>query len=78
VLTLTDSLFRAGRVRLDDVQHAQLSRDKAQADRDALAARSVMADWIVDRAVHPQDFIAVALQRLEVPDITAAVVPLPR
>ncbi|HEY0341184.1 MAG TPA: TolC family protein, partial [Steroidobacteraceae bacterium] len=37
VLTLTESLYRAGRTDLDNVQHAQMDRDKAQAETRTLA-----------------------------------------
>jgi len=56
VLTLTRSLYHAGRTDLDNVQHAQIDRDKTEADTKALASKRASAEWAVTRALRPTVF----------------------
>jgi outer membrane protein TolC len=56
VLTLTESLYRAGRTDQDSVQRAQMDRDKAEADTRTLASRRAFAEWAVTRALRPGQF----------------------
>jgi outer membrane protein TolC len=56
VLTLTQSLYHAGRTDLDSVQHAQIDRDKVAAETRTLASRRAFAEWAVARAVRPVQF----------------------
>jgi outer membrane protein TolC len=56
VLTLTESLYRAGRTDLDNVQHAQMDRDKAEAQTKTLVSRRAAAEWGVARALQPTRF----------------------
>ncbi len=56
VLTLTESLYHAGRTDLDSVQHAQMDRDKAEADTRTLASKRASAVWGVARALRPSQF----------------------
>lgn len=45
VLTLTESLYHAGRTDLDNVQHAQMDRDKAEAEtRSLVSKRAYLAE----------------------------------
>lgn len=56
VLILTDSLYHAGRTDLDSVQHAQMDRDKVEAETRTLASRRAFAEWAVARALRPGQF----------------------
>lgn len=56
VLALTESLYRAGRTDLDNVQHAQMDRDKAEAGTRTLASKRAAAEWAVARALQPAQF----------------------
>ena len=56
VLELTQSLYHAGRTDLDNVQRAQMDRDKAQADTRTLASKLAFAEWAVARALQPGQF----------------------
>lgn len=56
VLTLTESLYHAGRTDLDNVQRAQMDRDKAEADTRMLASKRASAEWAVARAMMPKLF----------------------
>lgn len=64
VLTLTESLYRAGRTDLDNVQHAQMDRDKAQAETRNLASKRAFAEWAVLRALRPGQFPEVLFGQL--------------
>lgn len=64
VLTLTESLYRAGRTDLDNVQHAQIDRDRAQAETRTLASKRAFAEWAVIRALRPGEFPDVLLGQL--------------
>jgi outer membrane protein TolC len=56
VLALTESLYRAGRTDLDNVQHAQMDRDKAEAQTRTLVSRRAAAEWAVARTLQPTKF----------------------
>ncbi len=56
VLTLTESLYHAGRTDLDSVQHAQMDRDKAAAGTRTFASKRASAVWGVARALQPSQF----------------------
>jgi outer membrane protein TolC len=56
VLALTESLYHAGRTDLDNVQHAQMDRDKAEAQTRTLASRRASAEWAAARALQPSQF----------------------
>ena len=61
VLTLTQSLYHAGRTDLDNVQHAQMDRDKAEAETRSLVSRRASAEWAVARVLQPDRFADVVL-----------------
>ena len=56
VLELTQSLYRAGRTDLDNVQRAQMDRDKAVTETRTLASKRALAEWAVARALQPERF----------------------
>ena len=56
VLTLTESLYHAGRTDLDNVQHAQMDRDKAEAETRSLVSKRASAEWAVAKVVQPTRF----------------------
>jgi outer membrane protein TolC len=56
VLTLTESLYHAGRTDLDNVQHARMDRDKAEAETRTLASKRASAEWAVAKVLHPTLF----------------------
>ena len=56
VLTLTESLYHAGRTDLDNVQHAQMDRDKADAETRSLVSKRASAEWAVAKVVQPARF----------------------
>lgn len=56
VLILTESLYHAGRTDLDNVQHAQIDRDKAEAQTKMLASRRTAAEWAVAKVLQPLQF----------------------
>ncbi len=64
VLALTESLYRAGRTDLDNVQHAQMDRDKAEAETRTLASRRAAAEWAAARALQPSQFPDVVFGQL--------------
>jgi hypothetical protein len=49
-------LYHAGRTDLDNVQHAQMDRDKAEAETRTLASRRSAAEWAAARALQPSQF----------------------
>lgn len=56
VLTLTESLYHAGRTDLDNVQHAQMDRDKAEAQTRSLASKRASAEWAIAKVLQPTRF----------------------
>ena len=64
MLTLTESLYRAGRTDLDNVQHARMDRDKAEAETRALVSRRASAEWAVAGVVQPTRFADVLFGKL--------------
>lgn len=64
VLALTEAQYRAGRKDLDDVEHARMDRDAAEADLEKLGAQRALAEWTADRALYPREFPALLLRRL--------------
>ena len=56
VLTLTESLYHAGRTDLDNVQHAQMDRDKAEAETRSLVSKRASAEWAVAKVLQPTRF----------------------
>ena len=56
VLELTQSLYRAGRTDLDNVQHSQIDVEKSSMDTQMLASRRSSAEWAVARALLPEQF----------------------
>ena len=64
VLTLTQSLYAAGRTDLDSVEHAQLDRDKARAAVVTLGARRTAAAWAVARTLGPREFAGLIRRQL--------------
>jgi outer membrane protein TolC len=56
VLSLTESLYRAGRTDLDSVQHARMDRDKVRTEVLALASKRALAAWTATRALQPAKF----------------------
>jgi outer membrane protein TolC len=64
VLTLTESLYRAGRTDLDNVQHAQMDKDKADTDVRTLESRRAFAQWAAARSLRPGEFAQMIFQQL--------------
>ena len=56
VLTLTESLYHAGRTDLDNVQHARMDRDKAAAETRSLVSKRASAEWAVAKVLQPTRF----------------------
>lgn len=56
ILELTNSLYKAGRSSLDEVEHARMDRDKAYADVESMRSKSVEAQWIVVASLRPREF----------------------
>jgi len=56
VLTLTESLYHAGRTDMDNVQHARMDRDKAEAETKSLASKRASAEWAVAKVLQPTRF----------------------
>lgn len=56
MLTLTESLYHAGRTDLDNVQHAQMDRDKAEAETRSLVSKRASAEWGVAKVLEPTRF----------------------
>jgi outer membrane protein TolC len=56
VLTLTESLFHAGRTDLDNVEHARIDRDKAEAETRSLVSKRASAEWAVAKVLQPTRF----------------------
>ena len=56
VLTLTESLYHAGRTDMDNVQHARMDRDKAEAETKSLVSRRASAEWAVAKVLQPTRF----------------------
>jgi hypothetical protein len=54
--TLNESLYHAGRTELDNVQHAQMDRDKTKAETRSLGSRRASAEWAVARVLQPTRF----------------------
>jgi outer membrane protein TolC len=64
VLTLTESLYRAGRTDLDNVQHAQMDKDKADTDVRTLESRRAFAQWAAARSLRPGEFAQMIFRQL--------------
>jgi outer membrane protein TolC len=64
VLALTQSLYHAGRTDLDNVEHAQMDRDKAETDVLTLASKRALAEWTATRALQPRTFPDVLFRQL--------------
>ena len=64
MLTLTESLYHAGRTDLDNVQHAQMDRDKAEAETRSLVSKRASAEWAVAKVVQPTRFADVLFGQL--------------
>src|SRR5271165_5493916 len=56
VLTLTESLYKAGRANLDDLEHARIDLQKIAAERTALTSETALAAWDVERTLRPARF----------------------
>jgi outer membrane protein TolC len=66
VLTLTESLYRAGRTDVDNLQNAQIDLEKSRSLLERTASDLLVADWLFYRAVHPKEFMAALAERLSV------------
>ena len=66
ILTLTQSLYRAGRTDLDSLQNARIDVEKAQSQMERATSDLLVANWLFYRAVHPGEFLAAVAQRLSV------------
>ena len=64
VLTLTKSLYHAGRTDLDSVEHAQMDRDKAETDLATLQSKRSFAEWVAARALEPDTFAGFLIEQL--------------
>jgi len=66
ILGLTDSLYKAGRTDLDNLQSARIELEKAQSLVERTTSDLTVANWLLYRALHPSDFIVTLAERLEV------------
>jgi outer membrane protein TolC len=64
VLTLTESLYKAGRTNLDELEHAEIDLQKSLAEVETLASQKARAAWDVERALRATEFPTQLLQRL--------------
>jgi outer membrane protein TolC len=64
VLTLTNSLYHAGRTDLDSVEHAQMDRVKAETDLQTLESKRSFAQWVAVRALEPDTFPVLLIEQL--------------
>jgi outer membrane protein TolC len=64
VLTLTNSLYHAGRTDLDGVEHAQMDAVKAETDLQTLESRRSFAQWVAARALEPEAFPGLLIEQL--------------
>ena len=67
VLELTQSQFNAGRTDLDSVEHAQMDRDKAEANVKTSESRRAFAEWLAARALEPGRFPDLVFAQLHLP-----------
>lgn len=70
VLTLTESLYRAGQTDLDSVQHAQMDSDNAETDVQTWASKRAFAAWATVSVLHPSEYLNIVMRqlRLTAPD----------
>lgn len=66
VYLLTQSLYKAGRTDLDNLEHAQLDLDKIQADLLTLSSQRTVANWDVVRAFQSARFAHQLLHQLNI------------
>jgi outer membrane protein TolC len=64
VLTLTESLYKAGRTNLDEFEHAEIDLQKSLAEVETLASQKARAGWDVGRALQGRIFPSQLLRRL--------------
>lgn len=64
VLSLTQSLYHAGRTDLDNVERAEMDRDKAAADVKTFESKRAAAEWLAARTLEPRQFPALLLRQL--------------
>ena len=64
VLTLTESLYKAGRTNLDEFEHAEIDLQKSLAEVETLASQKARAGWDVERALQGTIFPSQLMQRL--------------
>jgi outer membrane protein TolC len=64
VLSLTQSLYKAGRTDLDNVEHARMDRDKAETDVRTFASRRSSAEWLAARVLEPDRFPDLLFEQL--------------
>jgi len=64
VLALTDSLYKAGRTSLDELDHANIDLQKAEADVETLGSERMRAGWDVERALEAANFPTQLMKRL--------------
>lgn len=69
VLTLTDSLYRAGRADLDDVEHARIDRNKAARELDTFESRRALTEWLALRSLEPEQFAQRIFHQLNLPEL---------
>jgi outer membrane protein TolC len=66
VLSLTQSLYKAGRTDLDSVEHAQMDRDKAATYVQTLVSKRAFAEWAAVRVLQPAEFSNLLFGQLHV------------
>jgi outer membrane protein len=64
VWALTEAQYSAGRKDLDDVDHAQMDRDAAEAELEKLESARAFAQWQAARALFPRQFPVALMQQL--------------
>jgi outer membrane protein TolC len=66
ILDLTDSVYRAGRTDLDNLQNARIGLEKSRSLEERSAADLAVANWNVYRAVNPDGFAPQVARQLQV------------
>jgi outer membrane protein TolC len=64
VLKLTESLFKAGRTDLDDLEHARIDEQKVEAEVATLESQRALAAWDVERTFEAAHFPTTLMQRV--------------
>jgi len=66
MLTLTESMYKAGRANLDDLEHARIDLQKIAAERSTLISETALAARDVERTLRARAFPTALMQRVGV------------